>query len=431
MWRDYSAPTGYRLNQVVVYNGQSQFYGRGFMNWDARDGFTLKAFMERSGPPLPEVRQYKGFFLHGPDDVQYVRVRLDRSGWAIIPSWPLSDNFDLIEEGHLELRTDCALFGRRWPRDQLLKWYGHALFQKRGHVGLPDVIKSEARVAERQINRHIGGRALSHQDGDLEITCWEQDSEFLSLQWSLDKSRWSRAESWRFAQAVELAFSILFGQNVRMVERHLDRDGCEYCERRRMGDVDELGLFSPVGVQTRYKRETIVSLIRFLAGNSREAQICQRIFAQLAEAGRQETRQGQDLLCATILEAVLRTLDSCPFIPGKRHPKYSVKDGLKRFQNRHLTAKWDSACDRVLQAFDRVRHRNAHPDWLVGVSGQNAPSASSQEIDDVLLLSRFYGYVILALAGFKPLESQFPPPCAEWPASMTVTGPPRGWYQTR
>lgn len=42
-----------------------------------------------------------------------------------------------------------------------------------------------------------------------------------------------------------------------------------------------------------------------------------------------------------------------------------------------------------------------------------------------ILLSRFYGYMILALAGFKDLEPKFPIPFNKWGAIMTMETKPK------
>jgi hypothetical protein len=42
-------------------------------------------------------------------------------------------------------------------------------------------------------------------------------------------------------------------------------------------------------------------------------------------------------------------------------------------------------------------------------------------MNDMILLSRFYGYMILAIAGFKNLEPVFPKPIKEWSPILTIS----------
>jgi hypothetical protein len=62
--------------------------------------------------------------------------------------------------------------------------------------------------------------------------------------------------------------------------------------------------------------------------------------------------------------------------------------------------------DTTLHA--RLRHRNAHPDWLTTPNGVLSKEELKESTKDLIFLSRFYGYMILALAGFKEVEPLFP-----------------------
>jgi len=56
-------------------------------------------------------------------------------------------------------------------------------------------------------------------------------------------------------------------------------------------------------------------------------------------------------------------------------------------------------------------------------SDEGGPAAKSQverAIDDLIFLSRFYGYVILSMAGLRDLKPLFPPPHKEWPPLATI-----------
>ncbi len=70
-----------------------------------------------------------------------------------------------------------------------------------------------------------------------------------------------------------------------------------------------------------------------------------------------------------------------------------------------------------------MRHRNAHPDFLLKKGGYLSEEYREKSVDDMIYLSRFYGYMILAMAGFQDLEPQFPPPFAEWKATVKIEPP--------
>jgi hypothetical protein len=75
----------------------------------------------------------------------------------------------------------------------------------------------------------------------------------------------------------------------------------------------------------------------------------------------------------------------------------------------------------VLRDFGHLRHRSAHPDWLFTQGGALSDEEMKKSVDCMIFLSRFYGYMILALAGFQDLEPRFPKPHAQWPTPLTIT----------
>jgi hypothetical protein len=128
----------------------------------------------------------------------------------------------------------------------------------------------------------------------------------------------------------------------------------------------------------------------------------------MADAARQETTQGHELFLSTILEAIFRTINNRPFIAGGHYGREDREKDMASFQQKFLAAKWDLACKKALELHARLRHRNAHPDWLTTPSGALSKKELKESTKDLIFLSRFYGYMILALAGFKDLEPLFP-----------------------
>ena len=128
----------------------------------------------------------------------------------------------------------------------------------------------------------------------------------------------------------------------------------------------------------------------------------------MVEASRQKTLQGRELLISTILEAVLRTIDRKP--TKRKKDSWKCQTSLRDFRIEYLPSGWTRTCGNVRKAFDRLRNRNAHPDWLISEGGGLSDEELNKSLNDIILLSRFYGYMILALAGFKDLKPEFPLP---------------------
>jgi hypothetical protein len=77
--------------------------------------------------------------------------------------------------------------------------------------------------------------------------------------------------------------------------------------------------------------------------------------------------------------------------------------------------------NRVKREYFYLRNRNAHPDWLFSQGGSLSEEEQAKSLDSMIFLSRFYGYMILALAGFRDLRPNFPTPHKDWKAAATVT----------
>jgi len=63
----------------------------------------------------------------------------------------------------------------------------------------------------------------------------------------------------------------------------------------------------------------------------------------------------------------------------------------------------------VTKAWKRLRHRNAHPDWMDSID--RTDDGNRQAIEDMMLLAQFYGSMMLALAGAPSLQ---PPPVSRF-----------------
>jgi hypothetical protein len=119
-----------------------------------------------------------------------------------------------------------------------------------------------------------------------------------------------------------------------------------------------------------------------------------------------------------LIEAALRSIDGHPFRPKK--DSWNVGKSLTQFFENYLSDEWRPLHSEVMKAHTYLRDRNAHPDWLFSQGGYLSEEEMEKSLDAMIFLSRFYGYMILALAGFKELEPRFPIPHKEWKPLMTI-----------
>ena len=126
----------------------------------------------------------------------------------------------------------------------------------------------------------------------------------------------------------------------------------------------------------------------------------------MMSAARAPNYHTKELLIATILEAIFRNIEKKPF---KRDGKsLSMKNLIPRFCKQYLSPEWFDVCDNMLDLHKELRDRNAHPDWLFEQDGSLSEEETTKSFNDMILLSRFYGYLILAFSGEKNIKPKFP-----------------------
>ena len=183
-------------------------------------------------------------------------------------------------------------------------------------------------------------------------------------------------------------------------------------------EVQTLGYLSPFDPITA-GNDHFVKLTNYFTNEGEHAETCRNIFRQIVAASQQQTRPGKELMLSTILEAVLRNVDERPFVEGDG--TWDIGESLRNFQKKYFSQTWEDACNKALRARKRLRHRNAHPDWLFSQGGSLSDEEMEKSLDDMIFLSRFYGYMIKALAGFRNLKPEFPKPYKEWEPMMVRT----------
>ena len=152
------------------------------------------------------------------------------------------------------------------------------------------------------------------------------------------------------------------------------------------------------------------------------------IYQQIFDASQQITMGARELLTATILEAALRTIYDQPFNRecNSRKDKFDLSNKLKKFREDYLSTnielgrKWKSNHKQIIQTHRRLRDRNAHPDWIQSEGG-GLSNVMEEAVNDLIFLTSFYGYMILALAGVKDLYPRFPVPFSQWEPILTIS----------
>lgn len=305
-------------------------------------------------------------------------------------------------------------------------YHGWAIYEIKNVPFLSDNLKIEEKISIQ--NRDVVEKKRNSFEGifyelgtNVKITGYLSDKKYLEINWSLSAEQFSKQYSWKMAEAIQYSLSILVGENISILKRELRSSHKRWVEMRQKEKITSLGILSLFYPDNFLKKEYFVKLTELFAKNEFGSDVCRNIFNQMIEAARQENWQVRELLIATILEAALRNIQNQPFQTKKNiSKKWNVGTGLKNFFQQYLSEEWINIDSSVMQAHTYLRDRNAHPDWLFTQGGTLSEEEQKKSLDSMIFLSKFYGYMILALAGFTNIKPIFPKPHSEWGSPIII-----------
>ncbi|MBD2043730.1 hypothetical protein [Microcoleus sp. FACHB-672] len=420
--KDYFKKTDFILDFLYFYYCGNRYQGRGFMTWNPEEGFHLQALLDSQVKPIEKIELGK-VHLPSKSDIFSIRMRPRDYDWAIVPNISLSEMNKLyIQNKYLSINFERVVFCESVkPGSNENFWAGSALYETQSKLRLSDTVHTNIRINDQDIERDPRISGIFYEDDtQRKLIGRFIDNKQLKLYWKLPKELWSKAEAWKWSIAIQDVLSIWFGETIGLLQREFLRGSQKVTEIRCKGKFSTLGLLSPFG-NLPFNKDAFISMAEFFIRDPSKADICRRILWQLLEASNQQSQQAQELLLSTILEASLRSLDNRPFSP-KKDNSWNVGKSLESFFKTYLPSdEWKDICKQVMKEHCYLRDRNAHPDWLFNQSGRFSDEEQRKSLDSMILLSRFYGYMILALAGFKDLLPNFPPSHQTWNAAATIT----------
>lgn len=385
------------------YQG-GRYHGRGVITWNPNEGFHIEAPVERVGPRIGSIGFGRGGVIK-EQDLRSIRMRERNSpGWILAPQVILRDRLDLVIQDRLSIPVAWIIIsephGNTNPPENT--WRGSALLKLTGSVTLPDRISQELRINDQALGQSWSSSGILYEsDQGQRVVGRMVERQYLELHYHLPLESWSKTEVFRWPDAARDSLSMCLGQSVALLQKNVNRNLRSYNDIRREREIQDVRPFTPFSRDQILERDKFIGIANFLARNEHGSDACRRIFLQMAEAERQRTWQGRALILATIMEATLRTLEGHPF--RARDRSFVVREAFNRFQNSYFSEAWADTCDRAYQTYIRLRHRNAHPDWLHEETGALSDEQRSETYTDMVFLSRFYGYMILAISGFPDI----------------------------
>ena len=175
-------------------------------------------------------------------------------------------------------------------------------------------VKSELFVAERRVLESFA-KGIHIDDGKRRVTGYLDEKDRLNVCRHAPDPYSFPGGLWKWLKAMETAFSILTSRDVRLLRRTLQRKGRSFEEISIERKIESLEALSLTNAPNHVANEELMRLTDFLAAKVSWRPFCQHIFWQLHEAV-QLSFSACELLCGTILEAALRTIDKVPFAVG-------------------------------------------------------------------------------------------------------------------
>lgn len=404
----------YLLNRIAFDYRGCHFRGTGTLKYFPDDGFLIEGEVKaRPGEKFKPV-PFGGVRVEGRSDAVNIRLSVSDVGRAILPKAFLVSQNHWLRHGRISLLHPTALFiEERYEPLESDDWQGSATLLTDENIVMWDSLTKTTELNKKLVTTQIES-GFSHADDSLWIRAYHRERGRLELDWAPPKAKWTRRQCWLFAEAFQDALSLVSLRRVRLLDRSCTRRKIIYREQHLIRAVRYLRWFvSPFPQSITFAKEAFLAQLLFYLHNTVEAKVCRHMFSRLLLVSRGEHPQDViELLLATIREAALRTLENRPFAPRDR--SWRLDDAVERFRKRYFVSGWEPECRRAIEATKRLRHRNAHPDWVEVAGGTaNRPDLAGA-LNDMIYLSRFYGYMILALSRRKGFTAAFPKPYEQW-----------------
>lgn len=408
--RDLNTAREWALETVSFEHSGRAWSGRGLLRWDPATGFRLDAFV--SDDPDPAGRQPVGKASSHPTGLilrehrTSIRMTERNHRWILAPDVSDIDGWMLHRERRVVAEPRRVIFCHQ-IEGITLPTSVRALYQFEPPLLMPEVTKETFRLGEQVLSEAGRKAALSWEDSDKRILLLQPNERTMQVDVQATAPRTlSRREIERWWSVLETTLEVVSCRRfvLQAVEWH--RQSLVYEELIRAdkesASLGRLSLF-PASSTIEIDDHRFRNLAEFLFAHPHEARVVTGIVNQLFAAALQQWWQSRELLVATTLEGALRSLYKEPLRQGQQRRDY-VGTRLIDFQKDYLAAPWTSARRASVNAFRRLRLRNAHPDWLVEANGKLSEEELCQSAADMQLLARFYGAMILGIAGINDLD---------------------------
>ena len=417
--KDYFKPTKIITNALYFYHKGIKYQGKGVITWDPEKGFHFEALLEQP-IRLPTRTELGRIRVSDQSDYSSIRAWTPDYGWILIPDINISNFEDSLLGGNISFNFSCIficesnIFGTNSSA-----WRGGALYCLKNTHKFPDRVTLDTQIKGETIQRNTNP-GFFFEDDTRKIVGYFPDKQHLYLTWKLPKQEFTKQQAWDWPIGFQDSLQIWLGETVQLLKREMRRGAQTVTEIRKYQPPKSLGQLSLIEV-SKIPREEVLYLSYFFCRNLEHSGVCRKIFQQVAEAASQQLQTTQEFMVSTILEAAMRTIYNHSVSRSDRSNGLVKRRLTADFKRDYLSNNWGGSCEKMFETFQRLRTRNAHPDWLTDSGGAMSTEMRTEALDDMIYMCRFYGYMILALAGFRELEPNFPEPHSNWGPAVVIT----------
>ena len=404
---DYFENKDYKVDNLwFVCNGEKH-YGSGLLHWDNKAGFKLEAEITYN------QKKYATYSIPtlGLCPSCSIKMKINGYRYVVAPSVQITDYLRIKMDNILEEQIDRVIF---IEDDRSVNENTIECLIKRHNAGFYPV---NIKLDTNQLVYIPNG--LFFEDVKRKVYTSLIDDKSIYLKYVFKQYPQKVTIFW--FDALQYALSIIMGERIRIIHKVLYRGCSKYTVIKKLKETSDLSFLTLLG-DKKYGNDIIFKLVDVFERDKVAFNICANIFEQTLSAAMQKNKQARELLISTILEGILRTKDGKPFIHGDKSWKF--KKSWESFIQEYFKGNdkaWKPVFEKVKSTRESLRHRNAHPDWLWKDTGYYSEEQTEQSIDDLIFLCRFYGYIILAMAGYNDIKPDFPLPHKDWSPAITYT----------
>lgn len=396
------------IESVSFYLKGNKFEGGGILEWNPKYGFKLNADV-KTKDVITDNKENFGTENFIPKKQFHLKINNNWKAYSSSIFFSEWHKLSILVSGKISISFDNLIF---FSDDSILQnsrsVIGKCYLRIEDYTIFQDTISDEDMLFKENVSINTNNRGLKIESDEIKIIAYYNKQDIFELNWQVSESDYTNKAHWNISKAMRDTLSICLGQSITLIRRDIYRKNKTIIELLKEREIVNLGLLSPFLQDTYFNKELFIKIFRALIKNDKKSTIILNLFYQISDCRHIRNFNLWEFIMSTSLEATLRTYYEKPFKKSKKEDEFNnIEPFFKKFRieffNDEYNKEWKKIFNNVNKIFNELRHINAHPDWI------NPPiffsTDNKQERYNLLVyLSKFYGYIILALIGYKNIK---------------------------